>query len=297
MRLSSQHRIAATVAYADIFDYPLTPEEVSLWIVGTPIRSILPDRTIRRFQEGNSEYVTLARRESLCSIRRKRAAYAADKWKLARRVAKFFYWIPTVMLVGVTGGLSMNNVKRDDDIDLFIITSPGALWISRLLISALTQVLGVRRLPGQKHVTDKICLNMFMAENCLALNPGERDLFGAHEVLQLQPIWQRDQTYARFLDANRWTKHFLPIAWEEKRKSHVVSYQSPRTLEVWILRLLEQPVRMFQLWYMKKRRTSEVIEPGVLRFHPLDARGWVRQKYANHLKRLKLPLDKIFYHR
>lgn len=302
MRQTWQHRITATVAYADIFDYPLTPSEVDLWMIGSGVGAIRSDRTVQKFQKENVEYVTLVGRESLWRVRRKRITYARNKWRLAHKVASFFYWIPTVLLVGVTGGLSMNNAKRNDDIDLFIITRSGALWTSRLLVSVVTQILGLRRVPNQKHVTNKICLNMFMADNALALDPNERDLFGAHEVLQMIPLWERAGVYKQFLYANSWVKWFLPNAWEMKRKGQRVESGARThvyfsTLYSLLFTLIEPLARWSQLWYMSKRRTSEVIEADVLRFHPLDARGWVRQKYANRLKRLKLPLDKIFYHR
>lgn len=288
-----QDRITATIAYADIFDYPLTPQEVRLWSIGKTTVA-LP----------NKRYMTLRGRNRLIVLRAQREKWAKKKWRRAMWVASYFRWIPSLLLVGVTGGLAMNNVKRDDDIDLFIITSRGTLWTSRLLISILTQALGVRRLPNQKYVTDKICLNMFMAENALALNPRERDLFAAHEILQMRPLWERDGTYSRFLNANTWVKEFLPNAWEEKQKLPITNNQSPNKLfslcldiGYWILRIVEQPARLLQLWYMQTRRTSEVIEPGVLRFHPVDARTWVRNKYETRLKKLNLPLDNIFYHR
>ena len=44
---------------------------------------------------------------------------------------------------------------------------------------------------------------------------------------------------------------------------------------------------------MNNRRTNEVIRSGMIRFHPRDARQWVR-KNTLPLKRQHIPLDKIF---
>lgn len=318
MRLSSHARIQATVAYADVFDYPLTVEEVDLWIIGAPAIRKGRDGQIQKVRMGISDYMVLPGRQRLVDLRRKRHYIAKDKWTRAGYVAHFFRWIPTVVLVGVTGGLSMKNTKKDDDIDLFIITSHDTLWISRFLVYMVTQLLGVRRVPDQAQVMDTICPNMFMSEVSLAVSSAERDLFTAHEVLQMRPLWEREGVYARFLIANTWVKSFLPNAWAEKIKASNIKHQVTNKHQaqstklqtfrnfmfkyclrfgIWCLRFLEQPSRLLQLWYMKKRRTSEVIEPGVLRFHPRDARIWVRNKYAKRLKMLNLPLDKIFYHR
>lgn len=54
-----------------------------------------------------------------------------------------------------------------------------------------------------------------------------------------------------------------------------------------ILGQLEALARFLQLKYMKSRRTTEVIEPGRLRFHPQDIRGRVMLEYKERLKKLK----------
>jgi hypothetical protein len=51
---------------------------------------------------------------------------------------------------------------------------------------------------------------------------------------------------------------------------------------------LEALARWAQLKYMSPRRTTEVIEPGRIRFHPQDARQWVLKAYQKRLKKLKI---------
>ncbi len=51
---------------------------------------------------------------------------------------------------------------------------------------------------------------------------------------------------------------------------------------------LEALARWGQLRYMKPRRTTEVIEPGRIRFHPQDARKWVLEEYQARLKKLQI---------
>ena len=140
---------------------------------------------------------------------------------------------------------------------------------------------------------------MFMSEDALSLIKNEHDLFAAHEVLQMQPLWERGGTYKKFLMANRWVGKFLPNAWKfriqnvepnaQKRTSSFVAIMA------WLVSLFELPARELQLWYMRKRRTTEVIAPGVLRFHPADARVWIKKALATRLRKFNIPLDKIFY--
>lgn len=49
---------------------------------------------------------------------------------------------------------------------------------------------------------------------------------------------------------------------------------------------LEALVRWAQLKYMAPRRTTEVVEPGRIRFHPQDARKWVLKEYKKRLAEL-----------
>lgn len=55
-----------------------------------------------------------------------------------------------------------------------------------------------------------------------------------------------------------------------------------------ILGQLEAIARFLQLKYMKSRRTTEVIEPGRLRFHPQDCRNKILAEYKKRLKILGL---------
>ena len=61
--------------------------------------------------------------------------------------------------------------------------------------------------------------------------------------------------------------------------------------------IIELLAKNFQLWYMRKHRTHEVISDSTLRFHPNDARVWIKRKFAIRLSRFHTPLDKIFYAR
>lgn len=149
-----------------------------------------------------------------------------------------------------------------------------------------------------KYVSNKICLNMFVADDGLEIPKNEQDLFTAHEVLQMEPLWSRRDTYKRFLQANDWAKWYLPVAWGIKqigRNQHPKnSYWWTRAARV-VLKVFEQPAKYLQLWYMSPRRTNEIVTDSILRFHPKDARIWVRKALEKRLKKRNIPLDNVFY--
>ncbi len=286
MTISRPQATLITVCYSDIFDYPLTSEELTYWLVfykGKPSPDLL---------EKNSYYF-LPTRKRIVSIRKKREVWSKKKWQIAKKIVWIYKLVPTILLVGVTGGLTMNNVKSEDDIDLFFIVHPKTLWISRLLATLLTESIGMRRRPGDKRFSDKVCLNMFMTSDRLRLVQKERDLFAAHEVLQMVPLWEKNNVYQKFLRANKWVEKFLPNAWDKNIKNENLKLKNENS----ILQIFEYPAKLGQLWYMRRHRTSEVVTDTVIRFHPRDARVWVKEKLERRLQRQNLPLDKIFFNR
>ena len=274
MRVTEAQALRITIAYADIFDFQMCEEELR-YLCGY---RVLP-----------KESVPLSTKRT--AIRYRRAAYSHRKWKIAKRVTWWVKALPTIEFVGVTGALAMDNADRHDDIDFFIVTKPSTLWITRLLITFILDLFSLRRRPGDRAYKDKICLNMFMTTDALAVPVKERDLFTAHEVLQVKPLWDRNEAYQAFLNANRWVKKFLPTAWASKvkRSTFIIRHST--------LSFFEPMAHTLQLWYMRNRRTTEVVSDSVIRFHPVDAREWIYRELRKRLRGTNIPLDKIFYGR
>lgn len=303
--LTDRDAVISAVAYSDIFDYPLTEEEVKVWLILR--KGYIPFTKVRgleQVQQYGQNYHILPKRSHLIPLRKRRYMWSEEKWRIALHASRWVSLIPTVMLIGITGALAMHNTRKNDDIDLFFIVSPGTLWTSRLLVTGIVECMGVRRRPTDVTAPNKVCLNMFMTADALSVDKKERDLFTAHEVLQMQPLYIPGDVYQRFLFANRWVKKFLPNAWEEIYQSSkfnpLAGGQSSKShilfLIAYFLSLgLEPLARIVQLWYMNKRRTTEVVSDQILRFHPRDARIWIKQKFRKRLDRYNVPLDKIFY--
>lgn len=284
----------AAILYADIFDYPLTKSEILTWSVKR--MGIVPGEAGKR-----GGFLFASGRGTVVDIRIGREQAAMEKWAIARKAASFLRSIPTIQLVGVTGGLAMNNAKFEDDIDFFFIVAPGCLWVTRLFAVLAMELLGKRRRRGKTDVKNTICLNMFMTEDCLAIPKEEHDLYVAHEVLQMQPLWSRRDAYGKFLRANSWVKKFLPNAFKKRFTNYDLRIKEKPLLildvAIYILRLFEPLARIIQLQYMKTHRTTEFVSDTVLRFHPKDARVWVRRALSDRLSRHNIPLDNIFYDR
>lgn len=296
MKLSLHARLFATLAYADIFDFPLTRTELAYWLIGKKGAGRQLSQSAKRYKSG--KYYRLPGREEIVAIRRRRLIASNPKWLKARRVVSWLSWIPSVVAAGVSGALSVNNAERRDDIDIMIVTYPGTLWVTRLLAVLCVELLGMRRRPRQKTWSDAICLNMFLSASASAVLKAERTLFLAHEIVQLEILFDRSHWYGNYLKINDWVADFLPEAWERKMTearslSEPVDFPARHFL-VWVLQQAEMVSKLFQLWYMRGRRTTEKIDENQLRFHPHDASIWVRRNLAKRLSGGQIPLDKIF---
>ena len=194
-----------TIAYADIFDYPLKADELQRWLIQGD--SFAPAKVSPYWIKTNRFY-HLPGRSKIISLRRQRQHFSHLKWPIAYRAAKILSFIPSVKLVAVTGALAMNNANKDDDIDLMVVTAKNRLWSTRLMATLLLfpHLRGGR--TDSSKVANKLCLNLWLDETTLAIK--RRNLYIAHEICQAQPVFERDQTYQKFIAANLWYKRFLP---------------------------------------------------------------------------------------
>lgn len=282
--------IIATLIYADIFAFPLTKNELWRFLIADkpqltddfePALKKLQEETIINARDG---YYYIAERKKLVEARKRNKNITLSKEKSARHFAKLLSVIPSVLLVGISGSLAMGNGKKNDDIDFFIITRRNSLFFTRFCIVFLLQLLGARRAPGEKSAENKICVNMLIDESVLAFPKSQQDLYTAHEIVQLKPIFNRDNTYERFLAANNWVVNFLPHAFEKRPIK--TRMQQPQSFL--LLSSLERLARLLQLWYMKKRRTKELVETHRLAFHPTDYRKYILAEYEKRARKYKI---------
>lgn len=306
MILSERDAVIATVSYSDVFSFSLTRSELVYWLIQrrAPIDSKKAERIVAKECCVLGSFIYLPNRKKTLMLRKKRFLYSRNKWDIARRAAEYLKHIPTIELVGVTGALAMNNAEDDDDVDLFIIAGKNRMWVSRLLAILIFELFGIRRRPNEKSgVKDKICLNMFMRIDALRLPQKEQNLYTAHEVLQMHPLWQRKNSYAMFLYKNDWVKKYLPNAWKNKEKyahtNEIVRHEKNICdfIGWWILGIFENLSKVLQLWYMKKRRTKEVVRDTLMRFHPRDRTPWVKTELGKRFGLKNIALDNVFYDR
>lgn len=283
MQKSIKKAVLKTLIYSDIFDYPLSKEEIWKFLIGQKINK---KDFYQELKSSPSEVYfrknlyCLYDRKYILKIKTQREKISRQKLKIAKKVARWLSYIPTTLFVGVSGALSLKNSHKDDDIDLFVIASKNTLWFTRLVMVILLILTGQYRKRNAKDVCDKICLNMLIDETSLQLPFKHRDLYGAHEVIQLMPIFVKNNIYHRFLKANKWVGKFLPNGFDAKTLEDRGAGENKNLFSIF-----EYFAKLVQLWYMKRHQTKEIIQEHFLAFHPFPYREKILNLYNQKIKK------------
>lgn len=262
----------ASVLYHDIFDYPLTAQELIRWEAG---RRVTTKNKLMSVDFRNGFYF-LGGREASVLKRLLRKRISSRKLRIARKAGQILQFIPFVKGVFVTGALAMGNAAEDSDIDLLLITQKGRLWTSRLLCLVLLKMIGfpVRKF-GDKNQKDKLCLNMWLDGSDLVWSKEDRNCYTAHEIAQIVPLVNKDNSYERLIWENKWVRAFWPNAVRAiKQQSKVYKKGS------FIGNLFESWARKIQFIYMRRKITREIVTPTRALFHPHDWGGVVLSRFA-----------------
>ena len=148
------------------------------------------------------------------------------------------------------------------------------MWTARLLSYVMLYLSGFSlRRAGKRLEKDKLCLNMWMDETKLKVKSQKskvKNLFLAHEIVQIAPIVNKHKTYERFLWENKWVEEYWPNAVSIKYQVVSRKYKNIRSTKYLILNTLEKMAYWLQYLYMKPKITREVVTPKRALFHPFD---------------------------
>src|SRR3989338_8373422 len=108
--------IVKTLLYSDIFDFPLSEEEIWKYLICE--KNVSKKHFVNRIKKINSvvfrknNYLFTTDRESIVKKRLKRIKESKIKLEYARKIIRKLFSVSTVMLIGVSGNLSMLNSEE-----------------------------------------------------------------------------------------------------------------------------------------------------------------------------------------
>lgn len=203
------------------------------------------------------------------------------------KYVNYIKWAPWLKMIAIWNSVAMNSANDESDIDLFIVAAPNRIWIVRILITLIFQVLWVRK--TDKHHKGRFCLSFFCTTNALNFESIaiENDIYLYNRILSLKPILNYDNTYQKFIEENsKWMK----INYEFKEWQLIKIQNKSSSINEWqslILNFLEKLLK--SIFFSKTKKTFEklwkpfwvIINEDILKFHNDDKRIKIRNKIFN----------------
>jgi hypothetical protein len=305
-----EQSIFKTLAYFDIADYPLTKEELFAFLWQPP--AIGYEEFLEKIEKitiiSKYGYYFLNGREEMVEKRRKKLLCSEKKLKLAVKYAKKIRSVPFLRAIFVCNSVGTEQALDRSDIDFFIVTSPKRIWIARFFTNLILRILG-RRAYGEK-TRDRVCLSFYVDNDNLDLSSlriCESDIHFAYWLNQMLPIYDPDNLYDKFLQANSWTKKYLPNIYPKVKtvSRHLVVDSKIGLIwknfweKMWGVdygNLIEAQAKSFQQVKLKfsikdKAKADDkgvVLKEGVLKFHENDRRAWYREEWCKKMTNDKL---------
>ena len=197
--------IIHTLLYFDLFSYPITLSEIqqcsslpniSQAKIESEIQTLMDVGCVFRFDN----YYSVRNQKMLVGTRRVGNSLAIKYMKRARKISRFIGNFPFVRSVSLSGSLSKEYMKEDSDIDYFIITEPGRLWIARTMLILFKKIF---LLNSHKY----FCVNYFIDTDHMEIE--EKNRFTATELAFLIPTYGKD-VFHLFYHSNQWFRNYLP---------------------------------------------------------------------------------------
>ena len=268
------------VVYASIFDSPVRSSNLRARLVG--VRA--SEAEMRRALDGPALRAFLLEEEGLIWLRRpelqlvmksfaRRESATRDLLSRNREILSFMKGLPGVRLAALSGGCA-HDAADDGDIDMFVVTEPGALWKTLLFSTLVAKARGWRRL---------LCLNYLVDATAQALP--WRDFYGAFELISLK-TFKGEEAFCDLLRENPWVEplfpNFLPSRLHGQNSVN-------RTVDPPRGRLLEATARMIHRSYLRYRlpdSTGVELSDHVVRLHATDHRTRLRGLFQDALRNI-----------
>lgn len=207
--------ILRTIIYYDLFDYPLTANEIYKGLfkykanLFSVVNCLEKSENLKKYIETRNGFYFLKTRKEIIDIRKKRRDYSVKKWEKALKAVKIIRFVPFLRAVFLCNSIPYFNAEKDSDIDFFIIIKDKYIWFSRFWITILLHIFKMRR--HNKKIKDRICLSFYVTDKSLNLKNfyDQDNTYLYHWIDDLSSIFD-DGIYHDFLIANRWIKNYIP---------------------------------------------------------------------------------------
>lgn len=291
--------VAGTLAWFAVLGRPLTVPEVERLL----LRRKANQRQIHQalvtlgsdVRERNGRYTLAAAKVQWPDEQSER--WYRHKWRRLRIAVRLIRWLPYVRLVAAANTLADRTATKESDIDVFIVTKHGRMYLTRTLITAVLHIFGLRR-HGEK-IANRVCLSFFVTDGALDLSAvafEPYDIYLAYWVAELWPVLETPKTHQNLLAANAWAGRLVP-GYDESdahpSRSSGVARTLERLFDSYFGDWLEQRLAAWQEARIRAdqdRRDPDVLivaTDRMLKFHEKERRKAYRSEWEGLMRRAK----------
>jgi hypothetical protein len=228
----------------------------------------------------------------LIKLRQQRYNLADKKYKIVLKALRVMKLVPSLRSAMICNSLSFNNSSDHSDLDLFLIIEKKTLWVTRLLLIGLSEILGVR--IHLEETRDKICLSFFTCVDNYNFSkiavPGQ-DVYLQYWLATLAPVFGEKEYRQFFLENSVLLANLPNIIPKRMSSRRSLERQAGRTRGLspllTLMSLFNSLTKKFQVskkapykLALAQSDGSEVIlNDEMLKFHDNDRRWLYQQQY------------------
>jgi hypothetical protein len=308
----TERSIRQTLGYLRLVRLAVTPEELYRYLWQPPVGLSYTDFLSVRAQMGLQSWrgcvVETVQDREIVEERRRSVVPTELMLRQAHRAVRFVAWVPFLEAVFVCNSVGSETARPESDIDWLVITRPGRIWLVRALLNIVLRLAGLRTYGN--HEAGRICLSFFIDHDHLDLAPLRalpEDIHFAYWLHQMVPVYGSVSWYPRFVEANSWTKQYVPFLHTSSitvlsepappgRLAKGIKYVLEWSFGGKLGNHFERLAHVLQYRKLKpslkeksrRPETGVVIASGVLKFHERDTRQEIYECWKTSLGNEKI---------
>jgi len=300
---NAKESIMATLAYFDIFDLALNAEEIRRYVLGRmlskdELKENLAKLLVSKKIEEVEGFYCLAGRGEILELRQIKHQIAEKFRHWSYQKQWLFGFVPFIKGVYLCNNLSYDGVTKNSDIDIFVVTQRGRIFLTRTILTVLAHLFGVRR-HGNK-IVKRFCLSLYVSEDALNMENlliSRGDIYMAYWMLGLEPLVGNVNMVIK---ENSWLNRFfgqlnqrisgknLSIRknWLAKFSEFILARNFGDLLEIKLAKYFKKRYLINKASLGEK--ASVIVSERVLKYHNLDRRADFKKSWEERLERLEL---------
>lgn len=238
--------VLVNLAYYDIFDFPLTDNELlkysSQAIDPSQFSNNLSLMVKQNLIYEHEGYFSIQKNVKDLSERREQGEIiASKKMNTASKYTQVLSKIPFIESICLSGSISKGVMYENSDIDYFLIAASGKVWRTKFLVVAF-------RILFLFNSRKNFCVNYIIDKDHLLLE--EKNRFTATELVTMIPMYGYEY-YQNILRLNSWTNYFYKDLQALTSKHTILKNQKTITSNLISLTLDNRFGEWLENWFME----------------------------------------------